>query len=176
MTGQMVALAGRLRSAGTAVYGIGGGERLARACTAVLPGPPVREELAPIPLIVPGQLLVGALALRTGLDPDSPRGLTKVTQTVLDDPTHDPTVQRRTPMAADQAASIVAGLGGAGNIVDIEPCITRLRTEVRDAALVDDKALKAAGAHGVLRSGTIVQVVVGPQADTIASDIADLLE
>ena len=29
-----------------------------------------------------------------------------------------------------KAADIVAGLGGAGNISEIEGCITRLRTEV----------------------------------------------
>lgn len=76
----------------------------------------------------------------------------------------------------DQASAIVAGLGGAANIIEIEPCITRLRTEVRDPSLVDDAALKANGAHGVVRSGTVVQVIVGPQADTIASDIEDLLD
>jgi N-acetylglucosamine PTS system EIIB component len=75
----------------------------------------------------------------------------------------------------DKAAQIVAGLGGADNIIEIEPCITRLRTEVKDGALVDDAALRRAGAHGVLRAGTIVQVIVGPEADTIASDIEDLL-
>jgi N-acetylglucosamine PTS system EIIB component len=74
-----------------------------------------------------------------------------------------------------QAEQIVAGLGGKDNIVEIEACITRLRTEVEDASLVDDAALKAAGAHGVMRSGTVVQVVMGPQADTIASDIEDIL-
>lgn len=76
----------------------------------------------------------------------------------------------------NKAGAIVAGLGGAGNILDIEPCITRLRTEVRDPSLVDEKALKAAGAHGVLLSGTIVQVVVGPEADMLNDDIQDLLE
>jgi len=76
---------------------------------------------------------------------------------------------------SSQAEQIVAGLGGVDNIVDIEPCITRLRTEVKDASLVDDASLKAAGAHGVLRSGTVIQVVVGPQADIIASDIEDLM-
>jgi N-acetylglucosamine PTS system EIIB component len=75
-----------------------------------------------------------------------------------------------------QADDIVAALGGAENIVEIEPCTTRLRTEVHDASLVDDAALKAAGAHGVLRAGTVIQVVVGTQADTIATDIEDLLE
>jgi len=74
-----------------------------------------------------------------------------------------------------QAEKLVAGLGGAANIIEIEPCITRLRTEVEDPSLVDDAALKAAGAHGVMRSGGVVQVVLGPEADTIASDIEDLL-
>jgi N-acetylglucosamine PTS system EIIB component len=74
-----------------------------------------------------------------------------------------------------KAERIIAGLGGADNIVEIEPCITRLRTEVTDGGLVDEAALKAAGAHGVLRSGNIVQVILGPEADTIATDIEDLL-
>lgn len=73
------------------------------------------------------------------------------------------------------AAEIVRGLGGAGNIVEVEGCITRLRTEVRDPALVDEAVLKGSGAHGVLTAGTVVQVVVGPEADMIADDINDLL-
>jgi len=63
-----------------------------------------------------------------------------------------------------KADDILAGLGGADNIVEIEPCITRLRTEV-----------KKAGAHGVMKSGNVVQVVVGPEADTLSEDIADLM-
>ncbi|WP_285590137.1 glucose PTS transporter subunit EIIB [Actinomycetospora sp. NBRC 106378] len=74
------------------------------------------------------------------------------------------------------AAAIVAGLGGATNIDDLEACITRLRTEVRDPALVDAAALKALGASGVVVQGSVVQVVVGPQADVIADEVHDLLE
>ncbi|WP_325048127.1 PTS glucose/sucrose transporter subunit IIB [Actinomyces sp. Marseille-P3109] len=73
-----------------------------------------------------------------------------------------------------QAQSIVDALGGFDNIVEIEPCITRLRCELEDGSLVDEPALKAAGAHGVVKLGEIVQVVVGPNADTIAEDIEDL--
>ncbi|GLZ76891.1 PTS sugar transporter [Actinorhabdospora filicis] len=76
----------------------------------------------------------------------------------------------------DKAEAIVAALGGAENIIEVEPCATRLRTEVKDATVVDEPALKAAGAYGVLKMGTNVQVVVGTDADTIASDIEDLLE
>ncbi len=74
-----------------------------------------------------------------------------------------------------KAEQIIAGLGGADNIVELEPCITRLRTEVRDGSKVDEALLKAAGAHGVMKVGNNVQVVVGPGADTIADDIEDLM-
>ena len=76
---------------------------------------------------------------------------------------------------ASKAEQIVAALGGSDNIVEIEPCITRLRCEVTDGTRVDERALKAAGAHGVIASGNVVQVVVGPNADTIADDIEDLM-
>lgn len=74
-----------------------------------------------------------------------------------------------------KAEQILAGLGGKDNVVEIEACITRLRTEVEDPSLVDEKALKAAGAHGVMANGTVVQVVVGPEADNLADDIEDLM-
>ena len=74
-----------------------------------------------------------------------------------------------------KAEQILAGLGGAANIDEIEACITRLRTVVKDPAKVDELALKAAGAHGVLSAGTVIQVVVGPEADNLAEDIEDLM-
>ena len=76
---------------------------------------------------------------------------------------------------ASKAEKIVAGLGGIDNIVEIEGCITRLRTEVADASLVDQAALKAAGAHGVLTFGTAVQVVIGTDADPVAAEIEDMM-
>jgi PTS system N-acetylglucosamine-specific IIB component len=74
-----------------------------------------------------------------------------------------------------QAEQIVAGLGGRANIVEVEACITRLRTELADSSLVNEQALKDAGVHGVMRAGAVVQVVVGPEADIIAGDIEELL-
>jgi PTS system N-acetylglucosamine-specific IIB component len=78
-------------------------------------------------------------------------------------------------MADDRPEKILAALGGSGNIVEIEGCITRLRCELEDMSLIDEPALKAAGAMGVVRMGSGVQVIVGPEADTIASDIEDLM-
>ena len=75
-----VDLARRVTGVGARAYGIGG-PRLAAACTRALAGPQLPEWLAPLGLIVPGQLLTEALARRLGIDPDHPRGLSKVTQT-----------------------------------------------------------------------------------------------
>lgn len=76
-----VDLARRVTGAGAQAYGIGGGSALAAACSASLAAPPLPEWLAPMGLIVPGQLLTEALARRLGINPDKPRGLSKVTQT-----------------------------------------------------------------------------------------------
>ncbi|HZL02053.1 MAG TPA: PTS glucose/sucrose transporter subunit IIB [Cellulomonas sp.] len=73
-----------------------------------------------------------------------------------------------------KAEQILAALGGDTNIVDLEPCITRLRVEVTDPLLVDEAALKAIGAFGVVRSGRIVQVIVGPEADNLAAELDSL--
>jgi len=77
----MVALTSRLTDTGAHIYGIGGNPEFVSACRAALPGTTLPEHLAPLALIVPGQLLVEALARAKGIDPDAPRGLRKVTQT-----------------------------------------------------------------------------------------------
>jgi len=73
-----------------------------------------------------------------------------------------------------KAEQILAALGGADNVVELEPCITRLRVQVGDADVVDDGALKDGGAFGVVRSGRIVQVIVGPEADDLAVELDKL--
>jgi glucosamine--fructose-6-phosphate aminotransferase (isomerizing) len=77
----LTALAQQVTAAGGHAYGIGGDAAFAAACRARLPGPDLPEELAPLALVVPGQLLVEALARAKGVDSDQPRGLRKVTQT-----------------------------------------------------------------------------------------------
>jgi glucosamine--fructose-6-phosphate aminotransferase (isomerizing) len=76
-----VGLARRVTDAGARAYAIGGGSALAQVSSRALAGPALPEWLAPIGLIVPGQLLTEALSRRLGIDPDNPRGLSKVTQT-----------------------------------------------------------------------------------------------
>jgi PTS system N-acetylglucosamine-specific IIB component len=75
----------------------------------------------------------------------------------------------------EQAAAILAALGGVGNIDEIEPCTTRLRSLVKEPGRVDPAALRAAGAFGVMISGRVVQVVMGPRVDRLATDLAELM-
>lgn len=57
----------------------------------------------------------------------------------------------------------------------MEPCVTRIRVQVADNSKVDDAALRKAGAHGVMRMGSAIQVVLGPQADNIESEIRKIM-
>jgi glucosamine--fructose-6-phosphate aminotransferase (isomerizing) len=74
-------LARRVTATGARAYAIGGGPGLAEVSSRALAGPRLPEWLAPMGLIVPGQLLTEALSRRRGIDPDRPRGLSKITQT-----------------------------------------------------------------------------------------------
>ena len=74
-------LLGDLRARGALTVGIGGDAVFAAAADVSVAGPDLPETVAPIALVVAGQLLAEALALALGLNPDAPRGLHKVTQT-----------------------------------------------------------------------------------------------
>ena len=57
--------------------------------------------------------------------------------------------------------TIIAGLGGRQNIDVVDNCYTRLRVTVKDVDIIDEPALKATGAKGIIKQGNNVQVVYG---------------
>ena len=108
-----------------------------------------------------------------------------------------------------KAEQILAALGGDANVLDLEPCITRLRVEVENPSLVDERGrslVVRCRVQGMAKvqsvviklntgddargftdwaslmflselpeaAGVAVQVIVGPEADTLASEIEDL--
>ena len=78
--------------------------------------------------------------------------------------------------ASERAVAYITALGGAANIVSVDACTTRLRLVVTSQEPVDANAMKALGARGVVRpSPTALQVVIGPNADQVASEIRDAL-
>ena len=75
------------------------------------------------------------------------------------------------------AKTILEGVGGKDNVVSAENCITRLRMEVKDATLVDEKKIKSAGIAGVVRPGkNNVQAIVGTQVQFVADEFQKLLK
>ena len=75
------------------------------------------------------------------------------------------------------AQIILEGLGGKENVTSIDHCITRLRLEVKDRLLVDEKKIKSSGASGVIRPGkTAVQVVIGPKVQFVYEEFKKIAE
>lgn len=76
----------------------------------------------------------------------------------------------------EMAKTILVGLGGKDNIESLDYCVTRLRMEVKDPLLVNEKQIKKAPIAGIIRpSKTAVQVVVGPQVQFVADAMKELL-
>ncbi len=74
------------------------------------------------------------------------------------------------------ATGVLAAVGGKENITGADYCATRLRLEVKDSSAVNEKAVKAAGAAGVIRpSKTSCQVVIGPQVQFVYDELKKML-
>ncbi len=74
--------------------------------------------------------------------------------------------------ATDRGAAIVAALGGKENIKEIENCFTRLRLVLGSIEKIDENAIKATGAAGIVKvNDTNLQVIYGPQVEKIALEV-----
>ncbi|WP_423605128.1 N-acetylglucosamine-specific PTS transporter subunit IIBC [Sphingomonas sp. MS122] len=75
-----------------------------------------------------------------------------------------------------RGAAFVKALGGPANLTSVDACTTRLRLIVADNQAIDDAALTALGARGIIRpSANAAQVVLGPLADLVAEEIRGAL-
>ena len=74
------------------------------------------------------------------------------------------------------ATGVLAAVGGKGNVANVDYCATRLRFEIKDHTAVDEKAVKKAGAAGVIRpSKTACQVVIGPKVQFVYDELKKML-
>ncbi len=76
----------------------------------------------------------------------------------------------------DTSALILDGLGGKGNISDLDCCATRLRVTVKDESLVKEELLKQSGASGVIKKGKGVQIVYGPRVSVVKSKLENYID
>ncbi|MBW4192391.1 alpha-glucoside-specific PTS transporter subunit IIBC [Enterobacter bugandensis] len=89
--------------------------------------------------------------------------------------------QTTAPAAASQqvgqAAGFLQALGGATNIESINNCATRLRIALVDMAKTQsDDVFKALGAHGVVRRGNGIQVIVGLHVPQVRDQLESLMK
>ena len=74
------------------------------------------------------------------------------------------------------AKGVLAAVGGKDNVANVDYCATRLRFEIKDHTAVDEKAVKKAGAAGVIRpSKTACQVVIGPKVQFVYDELKKML-
>ena len=72
---------------------------------------------------------------------------------------------------------IIEGLGGKDNILTMDNCATRLRVELKEISVVDEKTLKQAGAKGMMKAGkTGVQVIIGLKVQSVADAAREYLK
>lgn len=74
------------------------------------------------------------------------------------------------------SALILKGLGGKGNLSDVDCCATRLRITVIDVEKVSDSLLKESGASGVIHKGNGVQVIYGPRVSVVKSNLETFMD
>lgn len=78
---------------------------------------------------------------------------------------------------AQVAQDILKGIGGKDNVVSASYCTTRLRFEVKDYRQVNEQAVKAAGATGIIRPGkNACQVIVDTNVKSVYDELDKLLK
>lgn len=78
---------------------------------------------------------------------------------------------------AQCAQDILKALGGKDNIVSASYCTTRLRFEVKNYNQVNEQAVKASGAMGIIRPGkNACQVIVGKNVKSVYDELDKLLK
>lgn len=76
----------------------------------------------------------------------------------------------------DEAIRVLAALGGAENLEDVDACITRLRVSVKNKDIVDKAELKKIGAIDVLEIGGGLQAIYGAKAILYKNAILEMIE
>jgi glucose-like phosphotransferase system IIB component len=80
------------------------------------------------------------------------------------------------PTKDDRIQDIIEALGGSSNIVTVEACFTRLRTELKDPGKANKDWLISLGAKGVMLQGSQgYHVIFGTEADVLKNKIKSRL-
>lgn len=85
-------------------------------------------------------------------------------------------VESTTKSKHDEVALVIfEALGGKENIVSVDYCATRLRLEVKNSSIIDDKKIKSVSSGVLKPTSTSVQVIVGTTVEFVATEFKKLM-
>ncbi|WP_410207570.1 N-acetylglucosamine-specific PTS transporter subunit IIBC [Fusobacterium sp.] len=73
------------------------------------------------------------------------------------------------------AMALLPLLGGKENLKDVDYCTTRIRLEVADPDKVNEAGIKKL-VPGIIKKGSAVQVIVGPEVEFVVTELKKLLK
>ncbi len=77
---------------------------------------------------------------------------------------------------AAAARTILDGVGGKDNVKQLDYCVTRLRLELKDYTLINEKKIRLAGVAGIIRPKKYsIQVVVGMKVPFVAEEMKKMV-
>ncbi|CAH1604208.1 PTS glucose transporter subunit IIB [Vibrio jasicida] len=78
------------------------------------------------------------------------------------------------PNLEQDVDTVIQAIGGLNNLVETGACATRLRLTLKSTAIVNQKALKEHGAHGVvLIDDRHIQIIYGVKANTYSQEMEE---
>ena len=95
---------------------------------------------------------------------------------ILDSNDASPSLKESSEGTGTVASQVIAGLGGADNIVELDCCATRLRITVKDPLKVLKNTLENTGAKGVIVKNNGIQVIYGPGVSVLKNEIEEILD
>lgn len=74
------------------------------------------------------------------------------------------------------AETIIRGLGGMDNILEVQSCFTRLRVDVKDVQLVNNEILKETENSGIIHNENNIQIIFGLQVANVKKAVQSALK
>lgn len=74
------------------------------------------------------------------------------------------------------ALTLIEAMGGRNNVIYVDSCITRLRVELKNIELINEKQILSTGAAGIVKIGkSNIQIIIGIEVGYIVDAINDIL-